>query len=89
MTLISFQNCCDLKKCIYLNDFVGRLPEALYLLSHLQYLDLSNNRLSGSLPMEFQKLLSLRDLWLDRNNFGSNVRKADVQVLLPQCRIRI
>lgn len=71
------------------NELQGRLPEALYLLSHLQYLDLSNNRLSGNLPMEFQKLLSLRDLWLDRNNFGCNVRKADVQVLLPHCRIRI
>lgn len=76
--------------CFLLSFVVGRLPEALYLLSHLEYLDLSNNNIAGSLPHEFRKLTKLRDLWLDRNGFSNHaMRKADIQVLLPQCRIRL
>lgn len=67
----------------------GTLPEALYLLSQLQYLDLYNNHLHGNIPPGFAKLIMLHDLWLDGNEFGPGLRKAVLQAMLPNCRVRL
>eukprot|EP01040_Poterioochromonas_malhamensis_P011321 gene11321-12334_t len=72
------------------NELYGSLPEALYLMTSLQSLDLSNNSLEGEFPTSYQQLQDLKDLWLDRNPaFARQVTKAQIQQLLPSCRIRI
>lgn len=72
------------------NELYGSLPEALYLMTSLQSLDLSNNNLEGEFPASYQQLQNLKDLWLDRNPaFARQVTKAQIQQLLPSCRIRI
>jgi hypothetical protein len=70
------------------NELHGHLPEALYLLNHLTYLDFYNNSLYGDFPVLYKNLTNLRDLWLDGTNRIS-AQKAQIQKLLPNCRIRL
>jgi hypothetical protein len=67
---------------------LGELPEALYLLSSLEYLDLYNNYIRGRVPLLYKSLLSLKDLWLDGSNDMED-KKAQIQSLLPHCRVRV
>ncbi len=71
------------------NGLEGRLPEALCLLTHLQSLDLTRNHLQGEVPRSLGRLTQLTDLWLDENDFGPELRKSQLQSLLPNCRIRL
>ena len=67
--------------------YLGALPEALCLLTQLEYLDLYNNHLTGEVPTSYGKLLCLKDLWLDNNHITN--KKAHLQTILPHCRIRL
>ena len=51
---------------MYVN--VGELPDTLFLLSSLQYLDLYNNQIYGPVPESYKKLQELRYL----------IREADI-----------
>lgn len=70
------------------NNLNGVLPEALCLLAGLEVLDLYNNHLYGEVPNVYVKLVELKDLWLDGNEFEGTMRKSQLQVILPNCRIR-
>jgi hypothetical protein len=65
----------------------GKLPAALSLLSSLQQLDIYNNPVSGSVPPEFGALLCLRDLYLGKTEL--RIDRANLQALLPHCRLRL
>jgi hypothetical protein len=72
------------------NHLTGNLPECLSFLSFLQYLDLYNNDIVGTVPPSYARLSKLRDLWLDGNpELGRTMTKPQLQKLLPNCRVRI
>uniref|UniRef100_A0A0D9VE02 non-specific serine/threonine protein kinase n=1 Tax=Leersia perrieri TaxID=77586 RepID=A0A0D9VE02_9ORYZ len=64
---------CDLSY----NNLAGNFPTVLYACSALQYLDLSNNKLSGHLPEDIGKLsLGMQHLNLSGNAFIGDVPSA-------------
>jgi len=69
------------------NYLKGKLPEALSLLTSLQYIDLYNNELEGSIPeLYFQRLTNVKDLWLVNNKL--QVDRAKLKSRWPKCKIR-
>ena len=67
---------------------LGELPAALSLLApSLRELDLYSNRLSGTVPDEFVRLVHLRDLWLAGTDLA--IDRPRLQVMLPKCKIRL
>ncbi|XP_004295580.1 PREDICTED: probable LRR receptor-like serine/threonine-protein kinase At3g47570-like [Fragaria vesca subsp. vesca] len=62
------------------NSFHGSLPKelarfipaAIFNLSALQVIDLRYNQLSGSIPREMGNLTTLKEIYLDNNNFIAN-----------------
>ena len=71
------------------NRLRGRLPESLGLLSRLEYCDLYNNSLCGPVPSSVAKLTKLKDLYLTENRALDIPSRAELQSLLPKCRLRI
>ncbi|CDP08219.1 unnamed protein product [Coffea canephora] len=53
--------------------FVGQIPLSLCKFSHLQVLDLSNNRFSGHIPKEIGNLEKLKELYLSTNNLTGTI----------------
>ncbi|KAJ1412259.1 hypothetical protein B484DRAFT_402372, partial [Ochromonadaceae sp. CCMP2298] len=64
-----------------------KLPAALSLLSSLQQLDVYNNPLCGSVPLEWCALAALRDLYLGKTQL--RVDRAQLQTMLPLCKLRL
>ncbi|EOA32750.1 hypothetical protein CARUB_v10016055mg [Capsella rubella] len=59
------------------NSFVGPFPSSLFMISSLQFLDLSHNQFEG--PIDFGNTSSssmLKQLDLSHNNFGGSVPKS-------------
>jgi hypothetical protein len=74
------------------NYLHGSLPKALSLLTTLQYVDFSNNEISGDLPgdVPFHHLTALREFWLVGNTDRSLVAdRTELHGQLPRCRIRL
>lgn len=55
------------------NNLVGKLPNELGQLSQLKYIQLNNNRLSGSIPSSICSLLDLSEINLSNNELVGNI----------------
>lgn len=64
----------------YKVGLINELPDEFGLLSNLQTLALSNNKIIGSVPLSIFQLTSLQTLLLDRNHFDSEIPE-DIQNL--------
>ena len=54
----------------------GTVPEQLSALSHLRNLNLSSNKLTGSLPVSIGQLQIASGVWLDHNQFSGSIPDA-------------
>ena len=68
---------------------LGQLPDCIGLLTKLEYLDLHNNKLSGSIPTSISKLTKLKDFYVTDNKLLEIKSKSELQSMLPGCIIRI
>ena len=57
------------------NNLSGMIPEALFNLSELRFLQLGQNRLSGPIPPEIEKLVNLEGLELYANLISGQIPK--------------
>ena len=71
------------------NRLRGPLPESLGLLARLEYCDFYNNSLCGPVPPSVAKLTRLKDLYLTENRALDIPSRAELQGMVPQCRLRI
>jgi hypothetical protein len=55
------------------DGYAGTLPSSWSALSHLQVLDLSNNKLSGPLPDSWSQMMTVSYMILDSNNLAGTV----------------
>lgn len=55
------------------NRLNGTLPEALQMLSHLEYIDFSSNSFAGPIPVSLGNLKSLTHAYLGSNNFDAAI----------------
>lgn len=69
---------------LYGNELSGEIPEELYSLPELSYLNLGVNNLSGELSPKIAGLSKLTGLWLNSNNFSGPLPKELGQMNLIQ-----
>jgi hypothetical protein len=55
------------------NNLQGNVPPDLYLLQFLKTLNLSSNRMTGSLPSTIGQMTYLEELYLDNNDLGGQM----------------
>lgn len=71
------------------NRLRGTIPSSIGLLKKLQYLDLSGNRLYGEVPSSIRTCTRLKDLYLAENRELVVDSRAELQSLIPGCRLRL
>ena len=71
------------------NRLRGQIPPSIGRLTRLEYLDLNNNRICGSIPSSLAACVRLKDLYLTDNMELNVPSRAELQALIPKCKLRI
>jgi hypothetical protein len=69
-TCAPFEKClCPVDFYVFGNSLVGTIPAGMFVLENLEYIDLSSNQFSGSLPLYVKQWTKLNKIFLHNNTF--------------------